>query len=201
MNVFDAIEARRAIKFFDPGAHIDSADEKRILDAARLAPTAFNLQHWRFVIVRDAEVRQQIRDAAWGQSQMTDASLLVVLCADLKAWRKQPERYWSHAPEAFRSTLVDAIGSYYNGNEQAQRDEVMRSCGLAAMNMMLAAQALGYDSCPIDGFDFEAVGALINLPEDHVISMIIAVGKRTQEVWPRGSRLADDEVVLEERFP
>lgn len=81
-----------------------------------------------------------------------------------------------------------------------QRDEAMRSCGMAAMTLMLAAQAMGYDSCPMDGFDFDAVGKLINLPQDHVVAMFVAIGKGTKEAWPRGGQLAPDEVVVQDRF-
>lgn len=200
MNTFDAIEARRAIKLFDPAVKIPPEDEKRLLDAARLAPTAFNMQNWRFVIVRDPAMRQRIRQLAWNQPQMTDASLLVVLCADLKAWQKQPQRYWEHAPEAFRDQLVQSMLGFYQGREEVQRDEAMRSISLAAMNLMLAAQDLGYDSCPMDGFDFEGVAKLINLPENHIIGMIVTIGKKADEVWPRGSRLADHEVIFEDSF-
>jgi nitroreductase len=77
----------------------------------------------------------------------------------------------------------------------------MRSCGIAAQTLMLAAQELGYDSCPMDGFDFEAVGRLINLPGDHVIAMMVAIGKRAEAVWPRGGTLPDTEVIFENRFP
>lgn len=200
MNVFDAIEARRAIKLFDPEASIPSPDEQKILAAARLAPTAFNMQNWRFVVVRDKAMRRKIRALAWDQPQMTDASLLVVLCADLKAWEKQPERYWQHAPDDFGKQIVQSMLNFYQGREDVQRDEAMRSISLAAMNMMLAAQALGYDSCPMDGFDFAAVGELIRLPADHIIGMIVTIGRKKAEVWPRGGRLAEDEVIFVDRF-
>ena len=64
--------------------------------------------------------------------------------------------------------MVQMMGMY-EGREQLQRDEALRSCGMAAQTIMLAAKALGYDTCPMAGFDPEAVGRLINLPPDHVI--------------------------------
>jgi nitroreductase len=76
----------------------------------------------------------------------------------------------------------------------------MRSCGIAAQTLMLAARAMGYDSCPMDGFDFDAVGKLINLPADHVVAMCVAIGKPTKEAWPRGGQLPLSEVVIENRF-
>lgn len=194
------IQSRRSVKQFDPAHRFSEQEVESLLSSAMLSPTAFNIQHWRFVIVRDPELRQQIRQAAWDQAQATDASLLVVLCADLKAWQKQPERYWRNAPQATRDFLLPAIHNYYHGKPQVERDEAMRSCGIAAQTLMLAAKAMGYDSCPMDGFDFSAVGELIRLPHDHAIAMFVAIGKALQPAQPRGGQLAMHEVVVTDRF-
>jgi nitroreductase len=198
--VAEAIEARRAVKAFDPHHRMTPAEVDRLLALAMRSPTAFNIQNWRFVLVHDTALRKQIRAAAWNQAQVTDASLLLVLCADLKSWEKQPARYWRNAPKPVQDFLVPAIHDYYAGREQVQRDEAMRSCGLAAMTLMLAAKEMGYDSCPMDGFDFDAVGRLIHLPKDHVIAMFVAVGKGIQDPLPRGGQLAANEVMIENRF-
>ena len=200
METRDAIRNRRAVKQYDASHKMTEEEIRELLELAMLAPTAFNIQNWRFVCVRDPEIRKQIRDAAWGQTQVTDASLLVVLCADLRAWSKSPERYWRDAPEAVRERLVPAIQGYYEGNEQVMRDEAMRSCGLAAQTLMLAAKDMGYDSCPMDGFDFDRVGEIINLPADHVISMFVVIGKRTQDPWDRPGQLNYEDVVITDSF-
>ncbi|MCX7627427.1 MAG: nitroreductase family protein [Methylophilaceae bacterium] len=200
MNVSQAIETRRAIKNFDPHHVMQDSEIERLMSLAMLSPTAFNIQNWRFVLVRDPELRRQIRAAAWDQPQVTDASLLVIFTADLKAWAKRPERYWQNAPAEVRDYLLPALDQYYRGKDQVERDEAMRSCGMAAMTLMLAAQEMGYDSCPMDGFDFDAVGKLINLPTDHVIAMFVAIGKKIREPWPRGGQLPMQEVVVTDRF-
>ena len=87
MDTFDAINQRRSVKAYDPTHRLTAAEETKLLEAAIQSPTSFNMQNWRFVIVRDPELRQQIRAAANDQPQVTDASLLIVLTADLKAWR------------------------------------------------------------------------------------------------------------------
>ena len=150
--------------------------------------------------MRDAALRGEIRQAAWDQAQVTDASLLIVLCADLKAWEHEPARYWKNTPQPVQDFIVPAIGQYYQGREQVQRDEAMRSCGIAGMALMLAAKEMGYDSCPMDGFDFDAVGKLIKLPADHVISFMLAIGKGVKEPWPRGGQLPLHDVVITDRF-
>jgi nitroreductase len=201
MDVLQAIRARRAVKHYDPEYSFTEEEINQFLSLAILSPTAFNIQNWRFVLVRDPELRKQIREVAWNQAQVTDASLLIILCADLKAWDRNPERYWHNAPQEAQDSIIPAIDAYYRNKEQVERDEAMRSCGLAAQTLMLAAKALGYDSCPMDGFDYEAVGKLINLPPDHVVAMFVAIGKGIKEAWPRGGQLPLSEVVITNRFP
>jgi nitroreductase len=200
MNVTQAITERRSVKAFDPQHRMSEQEINQLMSLAMLSPTAFNIQNWRFVLVTDPLLRQQIRAASWNQAQVEDASLLIVLTADLNAWAKQPERYWKNAPKAASDVLVPMIGQYYQSNDQVQRDEAMRSCGMAATTLMLAAKEMGYDTCPMDGFDFAAVSKLLNLPADHIPSMFVVVGKALKAAAPRGGQLAMDEVVVYNQF-
>jgi nitroreductase len=200
MTTLEAIETRRSVKHFDP-AHLMTDEEiARLIGLAKLAPTSFNMQNYRFVLVRDPELRKRIRAVAWDQSQVTDASLLVILCADLTAHANHPQRYWAHAPKEVQDILVPALTPFYEGKPTLIRDEAMRSSGFAGMTLMLAARGMGYDSCPMIGFDAGAVAKLINLPTDHVLSFMLAIGKEAGPVWPRGERLPDSEVVIQDRF-
>ena len=148
----------------------------------------------------DKELRQQLRAVSWNQAQVTDASVLFILCADLKSWEKEPERYWRNMPLEFQDFILAATDSYYRDKDQVQRDEAMRSCGIIAQTMMLVAKTMGYDTCPMVGFDFEAVGKLINLPEDHVIAMMLAVGKAIAPANPRGGQLPVEDILVLDRF-
>ena len=200
MNVSTAIQERRAEKLFDPAFTISEQQITELLEKALLSPTAFNIQNWRIVNVKDPALRRQIRDVAWDQDKVTDASVLLVICADLNAWAKEPARYWANAPQMYQDLLIPAIDAYYRDKPQVQRDEAMRSCGLIAMSIMLLAQEQGWHTCPMDGFDFEAVGKLINLPDDHAVSMMIPVGRRLQESFPRVGKIPLSEVMVDNRF-
>ncbi|MCI5050483.1 MAG: nitroreductase family protein [Rickettsiales bacterium] len=200
MNTLETIKARRAVKHYDPDFVMPQADIDTLLEHAILAPTSFNIQHWRLVMVEDAEMRAQLREAAWGQEQVTDATLAFVLCADVKAWEKEPERYWKDAPQEARDTLVPMIHSFYDGKEQLQRDEALRSVGIVAQTIMLAAKAMGYDSCPMIGFDPDKVAELIKLPEDHVAGMMLVVGKAAKPARPKPGQLPLSDVVIKNRF-
>ncbi len=200
VDTFDAIYLRRSIKHYDPGFVMPEEHVRKILEAAMQSPTSFNIQHWRFVVVRDKALRAQIRAAGNDQAQITDSSLLIVMTADRMAWNKDPARYWRNAPAAVANLLVPWIAPFHEGREQLQRDEAMRSIGMASQTIMLAAKALGYDSCPMIGFDADAVARLIRLPQDHVLGNLIAIGKAMKPAWPKPGQLSMDEVVVRDRF-
>jgi len=201
MNTIEAIYNRRAVKHFDAEHKLTQEEETKLLEATIQAPTSFNIQHWRFVILRDSELRTKIRtEFGNDQAQMTDASLLVLFTADVKAWNKEPERYWKNAPKEVAELLVNWMGPFHAEKEWLQRDEAQRSIGMAMQTMMLAAQEMGYQSCPMIGFDHEKVAELINLPAFHVIGPMVAIGKGTKEPWPKPGQLPLDELVAEDSF-
>jgi nitroreductase len=201
MDTLSAIQERRSVKHYDTEHRMSDSEIQTLLEQVILSPTSFNIQNWRFVVVEDAEIRQKIREAAWNQTQVTDASILVILCADLKAWQREPERYWRNAPAETQKMIVPMIVQFYEGKEQLQRDEAMRSCGIAGQTLMLVAKAMGYDSCPMIGFDAEKVAEIINLPQEHIISFMIAVGKAIQPARARGGQLPLEEVAIKNQFP
>lgn len=200
MDFSEAVQQRRSVKHYDPSYRMSDVEINQLLEQTILSPTSFNIQNWRFVVVQDSDIKQQLRAAAWDQAQVSEASIVIVLCADLKAWQKDPERYWCNAPEETQQMIVPMIKSFYDGKEQLQRDEAMRSCGIAGQTIMLTAKAMGYDSCPMIGFDPEKVAEIIHLPPDHVISFMIAVGKAVQPARPRGGQLDLSEVVIHNQF-
>lgn len=202
MQVKDAIYQRRSTKAFDPAHKLTDAEEKELLEATIQSPTSFNIQHWRFVILRDPELRATIRkEHGNDQSQITDASLLVLFTGDTKAWEKTPSRYWVNVPNDISEMIVNWMGEFHQGREWLQRDEAQRSIGMAMQTMMLAAQGMGYQSCPMIGFDIEAVAKLIHLPDDHVMGPMVAIGKGTKEPWPKPGQLSLEDLVVENGFP
>jgi nitroreductase len=200
MDTLSAIETRRSVKQFDPSFEMPEADVQKLLTLACLSPTSFNMQNWRFVWVDDKSLREQIREAAWNQAQVTEASLLLVLCADLKAGEKDPARYWKDAPPAIQEKMASMILHSYKDQLELQRDEAMRSIGIASQTLMLAAKAMGYDSCPMIGFDPVKVAESIHLPENHVIGMLLVIGKALAPARQRSGQLSPQEVIIRNRF-
>lgn len=200
MDTFDAIYQRRAVKAFDPEHRLSKDEESKLFSAAIQAPTSFNIQHWRFVVIRDPKLREQVRALGNNQSQITDASLLVLMTADTKAWAKEPQRYWKNAPKEVSDLLVGWMGPFHEGREWLQRDEAQRSIGMAMQTLMLAAKSMGYDSCPMIGFDIEKVAELVKLPADHVMGPLVAIGRGVKPAQAKGGQLDLSDVLIENTF-
>jgi len=200
MDTFEAIETRRSVKHFDPNHQLSEEEIERLMNAAILSPTSFNMQNWRFVVVTDPGLRKELRTACYHQAQVSEASVLIILAADLHAFKENPLRYWQNAPEEVGKSMVSMTLGLYQGNEQLQRDEAMRSVGIAAQTLMLAAKAMGYDSCPMIGFDPKKVAELINLPDHHVIGLMVTIGKALKPARPRSGQLPATEVVFRDKF-
>lgn len=195
MDVAEAIRSRRSIKTFDPDHVIDDATLEEIFLLVTRAPSSFNLQHWRFVVVRDPQRREKLRAASFGQRHVGEASAVVVVAARLDA-HEDAARVQGHVPDdEQRAALVKTIQGFYAGKPQFQRDEAIRSASLAAMTLMLVAQAKGLATCPMIGFDPAAVTRIVALPDGCFPVMLVVLGKPGKgEPFPT-SRLPLPEVV------
>ena len=199
MNVIDAIKSRRSVKKYDPEHKLTDEELRVLLTAIALAPTSFNMQNRHTVVVLDAEIKELLQAASWGQEHVRDASVLLMLTGDLAAHRRT-DRFLREAPEAARAHLEPMIAQFYEGNAQLLRDEACRSVGLAGMNVMLAARELGYDSCPMIGFDPVRVSEILGLDEEHPPLLMIVVGKASEPANPRLGFLSFEEQVSVDRL-
>ena len=200
MNTFDAIKTRRAIKKFNSSYKMFSEDIKSLMELTILSPTSYNQQNWRFIYVTDQAVKEKISKAACDQDQPRDGSLVIVLCGNLNAWKEDPLRYWRNNTPEKQELVKNSLVRKYENNPENRRDEAMRSCGFAAQTIMLAARQMNLDSCPMVGFEYDELAEIINLPKDHMIVMMIVVGKKSEDVAERGGQLSLDEVFFENHF-
>ena len=200
MDTFDAIKTRRAIKKFDSSYKMTDEQVQSLMKLTLLSPTSYNQQNWRFVTVTDQAVKEKIHVAARNQAQPLDGSLVILLCGNMNAWKDNPMRYWKNHPLEKQEHVRDAMHKKYSNSPQNRRDEAMRSCGFAAQTIMLAAKQMGLDSCPMVGFEYDEMAKIINLPDDHIIVMMIVVGKAASPAAERGGQLPLDEVVFENKF-
>ena len=200
MDTFEAIKTRRATKKFDKSYKMTSEQVKSLMEHAILSPTSYNQQNWRFITITEQSIKDQISKAARDQPQPSEGSLVIILCGNMNAWKEEPLRYWKNHPSEKRETVKNALQRKYADSLQNRRDEAIRSCGMAAQTIMLAARQMGLDSCPMGGFEYDELAKVINLPENHLIVLMIVVGKAAEAAKPRGGQLSLDEIVFENRF-
>lgn len=174
MDLADAIRERRSTKSY-AATPVDDATLRRIFELVLESPSSFNLQHTRFVLVRDPARRAGLMAASWGQAHVGAAPVDVVVCAKLTA-HEEAQRSQSHAPDDVARKVVATIERIYSGNPRLQRDEAIRSASLASMTLMLAAQAEGLRTCPMIGFDPRKVASIIALDDEHIPVMLITLG-------------------------
>jgi nitroreductase len=199
MHFEEIVTARRSVKNYDPNHTISDAELKAIFDKVVLAPSSFNLQHWRFIVVRDQANKEKLCRAAFDQPQVKAASAAIVVAGKLSAHEDAP-RIYSESPESIRDIMLPMIRGFYAEKPAMQRDEAIRSGALAAMTLMYAAQDAGYATGPMIGFDPAAVGNLVGLDEHHIPVMLVVIGKQTGDIRPRPKRLPVEEVVKLESF-
>ena len=199
MELKAAISGRRSVKKFDPGHRISDAELRAMFGQVILSPSSFNMQHWRFVVVRDAATKALLRKAAFDQEQVETASAVILVLGKLTA-HEDAERIFASAPENVRKSMVPMIHGFYADKPAAQRDEAIRSGALAAMTLMLAAQELGYASGPMIGFDPKEVCRILRVDDGHVPVMLVVVGKQVGELRSRADRLPPSEVVRLDAF-
>ena len=200
MDTIEAINTRRAIKKFDRTYKMTPEQVNSLMKLTILSPTSYNQQNWRFITVTEQSVKNRISKAARNQTQPADGSLVIVLCGNMNAWKEDPLRYWKNSTSEKQEHVKNALHSKYADNIQNQRDEAIRSCGFAGQTIMLAARQMGLDSCPMVGFEYDELAKIINLPDNHLIVLMIVVGKAAEPANPRGGQLSLDEVVFENKF-
>ena len=200
MDTLEAIKTRRATKKFDKSYKMSSDQVKSLMEHAILSPTSYNQQNWRFITITEQSVKDQISKAARDQPQPSEGSLVIILCGNMNAWKEEPLRYWKDHPSEKQETVKNAMQRKYANSPQNRRDEAIRSCGMAAQTIMLAARQMDLDSCPMGGFEYDELAKVINLPENHLIVLMIVVGKAAEPAKPRGGQLSLDEIVFENRF-
>lgn len=198
------MEARHSVRKYDPNAEIPREELNEILRLAATAPSSWNLQHWRFIVVTDRAQKEQLLPIAYGQQQVVDAFATIIVLGDLEADKSARPVYdealaKGYVTEQVRETLIGQIEGAYRNNPQFARDEAIRNASLASMQLMLAAKAKGYDTCPMGGFDRDALIQALNIPPRYVPVMMITVGKASVPAYPT-ARFGLDQLVIENSF-
>lgn len=186
---------RRSVRQYQVGISIDDTELEAIFAEVILSPSSFNMQHWQFVVVRDAARKQTLRGLSYGQAQVEQCAAAVLVCGRLDA-HLDADRIYADGGEAARDKYVPMIKGVYKDQPLLQREEAIRSGALAAMSLMYAAKNRGWDSGPMIGFDASKVSSLLELPANISPVMLVVIGKALADsVPPRAYRRPLSEVV------
>jgi nitroreductase len=178
-SLSEAVEQRRATPSFD-GAPILDADLKKILEAGLKAPSGYNMQPWRFVVVRAPEQRRRLRAASFNQAKVEEASAVIVACGDQDSWRTDLDEMirlgreggmTENYAEQARVNIPAYLGNHPNLTAWLNRHVMI---GLTSMLWM--AEVLGYDTAPMEGFEPEKVREVLRLPLSYEVIALLAVG-------------------------
>ena len=195
---------RRSTPSFD-GSPMPSADLTTILDAGLQAPSSYNLQPWRFIVVRSAEQRRRLRAACFNQPKVEEASAVIVACGDADGWRngdlEEMLRMGRSAgmPESFAQQARVNIPNYL-GNHPNLAAWLNRQVTLAFTTMMWTAESLGYNTAPMEGCEEEKVRSVLKLPLSYQVIALLAIGRGKGQPKFHGGRFSMGRLVFGEEY-
>lgn len=198
------MEARHSVRKYDPTATIPQGELNEILRLAASAPSSWNLQHWRFLVVTDPAIKEKLLPIAYNQQQVVDAYATIIILGDLEA-DKSARLVYDEAVanglmnESVRDTMIVQIEGAYKSNPEIARDEAIRNSSYAAMQLMLAAKAKGYDTCPMGGYNRDALIKELNIPSRFLPTLMLTVGKASVQAHPT-ARFGLDQLVINNSF-
>ncbi|PYC25186.1 nitroreductase family protein [Pseudomonas jessenii] len=199
-DIANIIKSRISANSYDTERSLSDQQVAELIELATHAPSAFNLQNWKFLAVRSAEAKARLLPLAWGQQKIVDAAVTFIICGTLNPHETLPSALKPTLDagiidQAIYDMWVGAAEGMYKENPQLQRDEAIRSGSLAAMTLMLAAKGQGLVSTPMIGFDQSAVAKEFGLSDLEIPVMLVTVGYPGATNWPQKPRKAVNDVL------
>ncbi|KKJ02483.1 nitroreductase family protein [Burkholderia gladioli] len=194
------LKTRISTNRYDPARTLSDAQIDELVALATTAPSAFNLQNWKFVAVRSEAAKARLLPLAYGQQKVADAAVTFIVCGTLEPHRTLPAALSPSLEQGIIDQAVfdgwtGAATNMYANNPAFQRDEAIRSASLAAMTLMIAAQDRGLASGPMIGFDPAGVASVFGLAPTEVPVMLLTVGYAESGNWPQKPRKPTAEVL------
>lgn len=191
------VAERYATKKFD-GKTIEQKKIEELMEIIRLAPSSWNLQPWKIKIVTDSKLKEKLIAASWNQEQITTCSHLLIFCAnkDIDTQIKALEKLMlsTKVPEKSVKEFSDVVNnSFKNMPDDKKLSWAQRQVYLALENALLGAKSLGFDSCPMEGFDAEEYAKILELPKNLVPTVVCPVGFATDKPKPK-TRFATKDI-------
>src|ERR1700722_5459275 len=200
-----AIKERRATPSFD-GTPIPAEDLRQILDAGLHAPSGYNMQPWRFVVVQSPEQKKRLRAASYNQAKVEEASAVIVACGDADGWRKDLDLVLQQGlaggmPESYADQARSSVPKYLSSfNSEQMKGWLNKMVMLAFTHMLLTAEVMGYDTAPMEGFEQDKVHEVLRLPLSYWVVALLAIGHLKGPDKFYGGRFDISHTVFSEEF-
>ncbi|KEZ50434.1 MULTISPECIES: nitroreductase family protein [Metabacillus] len=196
-SILSIMSERSSVRKYDPSVKISKEELKEILELTGKAPSAWNLQHWKFMVFHSDESKERLLPIAYNQSQITESSAVVAILGDLEANKNTDKVYnplvsAGFMKEEIKDTLAGQIHGAYQ-NPVFARDAAFSNASLAAMQLMLTAKAKGYDTCAIGGFNASQLSETFKIENRYIPVMLITIGKAAKPAH-QSSRISIDEL-------
>lgn len=180
---------RYATKKFDSSKKISNEELDLLLEATRLSASSYGLQPYHVFVITNPEIREQLKPVSWGQSQITDASHLIVFAHQTDFGNELVDDYLDNVSETrnIPGETLKGYGDFAKSKlvdlpQKTKEDWAAKQVYLALGNLMQAAAELKIDTCPMEGFEAEAYNSILNLNEKGLsASVVVPVGYRSAE--------------------
>jgi nitroreductase len=206
MELKKVFSERRSVSFFDVTKKIDMRLIEQIYDVAKTCPSSFNLQPWKMILVVSPENKKKLKEAAFNQLKVEEASAMLILLADTRGFEEMDEIFDDMVAKEYQKREaregVKGFAKMLYDNPSGCRGFALRNAGLFAMSFMLAAKDLGVDTHPMDGFEQDKVKRAFNIPGKYEVAMLIAIGFRNEQksLLERLNRKRFEEIAIKESF-
>lgn len=203
-----AIKERRAARSFS-SEPIPAATLSEIFRLSFYSPSGYNLQPWRFIVVRDAANRERLQECAFGQRQVGEAPVVLICCGDRRV--TQPDyiesiiqlgRETDSMNDSYADNLRSSIPATFENQPSFGSLEVWtnRHTMLAVAHLMIVAKSLGVDTCPMEGFSAAQVKEAFGIPDAVDVCCLLPMGYAKEPTKAFGGRFGIDTVCFGERF-
>ena len=175
-----------------------------ILKFGGQAPSGYNLQPWRFIVVQDAENRKRLQKVAYNQPKVAEAPVVIICLGMKEEWKERATEVFSEGAER-GAGRIDTWEQYRDGaisalSKAPMQAWVNRHTMIAVTTMMLVAEAYGFDTAPMEGFDAAGVRAEFNVPEEAEVCALLAIGRAAAPDKAYPGRFELDRIVYSERY-
>jgi nitroreductase len=177
---------------------------RAILEFGAQAPSGYNLQPWRFVVVRDEENRKRLQQVSFGQPKVGEAPVVIIAVGMKEEWKQTADEVFREgaargagSPDTIEQAKQGAIG-FISSMDAAMW--VNRHTMIALTTMMLVAEAYGFDTAPMEGFDAAGIKREFGIPEEGEVVGLLAIGRAQGPEKPYTGRFPLERITFAERF-